>query len=743
MASRRKKTNVEIFGFGLNFYHQLGIAVDGSLSSRRRPLTHSSRSASQPGLDSPTRGLVKPTGTPTKRRSRQNTNQEDAKEDVESMLVTERLAQLDMSREVSTESGAGIGTRALMPVKLDLEAKLGEGEGNVEEVACGANFSVALTTNGSLYRWGMDNGKIHYHPAPVPTGIPLRCTQVTCGRKHTVALMEGGFVMSWGVGYFGQLGHGDNISYSSPKLVHRLDPQRLGGQVIQVGCGGYHSAALTDTGYLFMWGFNRYGQCGNGQRENTVSDPAPCQTQTLAGRKLRQLSLGRHHSAVLTNDGQVLTWGSSSFGRLGLVDPEKCVCAPRPVLHLAQVGVAAIASGDFHMLALTQTGKVYSWGYGAEGQCGHGSALHLRTPRVVEYLGNLVVTRISAGAWWSMAVTGDGELYSWGCADGGWTGLERPIDPPVVEPGPNADRYGPTCCFDSYHNALLPELVEALAGYKVLKVSCGGSHSFVFVEPATPISSRRNSVNSRTEVKFTTDAFPKDDGYNYLKGNTSSYKTKGDSRQWSSHSTSNHNYYSNYRKTDSWTSKKSMDTMTADNNDGSVKPEASLSRLGTDFSSLPQMVVSSAAQDKSDIMALLEDAKSSGDIGADSQEEDKDAYNAYVRQVFSCCRHNRIEEVHQSLESGFPINTRDENGSTLLMIAAQNGLRQMARLCLRYRAEINDKNNRGNTALHFCFGLGNTELGEYLISKGGDDTILNDEGLTCYEGTSRAALDAL
>lgn len=87
--------------------------------------------------------------------------------------------------------------------------------------------------------------------------------------------VQKGFVMTWGTGYFGQLGHGDNASYRHPRLLRRLDPQRLGEMVIQVACGGYHSAVVTDAGRVFSWGFNRYGQCGNGSKDNTVPEPAP------------------------------------------------------------------------------------------------------------------------------------------------------------------------------------------------------------------------------------------------------------------------------------------------------------------------------------------------------------------------------------------------------------------------------------------------------------------------------------
>ncbi|CAN0359867.1 unnamed protein product, partial [Laminaria digitata] len=147
-------------------------------------------------------------------------------------------------------------------------------------VCCSGIYSVLLTSSGKLFRWGVEDGGVFRVPTGVCTQIPLPCIDVCCGRKHTMALMKGGksrsarFVMTWGTGYFGQLGHGDNVSYRHPRLLRRLDPQRLGERVIQVACGGYHSAVVTDAGRVFSWGFNRYGQCGNGSKENTVPEPS-------------------------------------------------------------------------------------------------------------------------------------------------------------------------------------------------------------------------------------------------------------------------------------------------------------------------------------------------------------------------------------------------------------------------------------------------------------------------------------
>jgi ankyrin repeat protein len=75
-----------------------------------------------------------------------------------------------------------------------------------------------------------------------------------------------------------------------------------------------------------------------------------------------------------------------------------------------------------------------------------------------------------------------------------------------------------------------------------------------------------------------------------------------------------------------------------------------------------------------------------------------------------------------------------DTGNTLLSVAAQNGNKSIIKALLRRGAGLNTQNHKGQTALHFCFTYGYTDLGNYLISKGADDTIENLACLTCYEG---------
>ena len=132
--------------------------------------------------------------------------------------------------------------------------------------------------------------------------------------------------------------------------------------------------------------------------------------------------------------------------------------------------------------------------------------------------------------------------------------------------------------------------------------------------------------------------------------------------------------------------------------------------------------------------------------------------------MFSKARNGHHAAVEEALGNNFPVNSRDRFGNTMLMVlptppnicdpppyaclhpltcplapevTAQNGNKKMAKLVLRHGADMNAQNNRGQAALHYCFAYGYHALGEYLVSKGCDPTIRNNDGLTCYDGLGR------
>jgi ankyrin repeat protein len=115
-------------------------------------------------------------------------------------------------------------------------------------------------------------------------------------------------------------------------------------------------------------------------------------------------------------------------------------------------------------------------------------------------------------------------------------------------------------------------------------------------------------------------------------------------------------------------------------------------------------------------------------------------------KIASLVRHGKFEDVLYLIDQpdwSLPIDYQNETGNTLLHISCQNGSKRLIKLCIQRGADLNLANLNGQTALHFCFGYGYAEVGNYLVSKGADDSILNKDNLTCYEGLGAHELEML
>ncbi|CAM9178964.1 unnamed protein product, partial [Ectocarpus fasciculatus] len=116
------------------------------------------------------------------------------------------------------------------------------------------------------------------------------------------------------------------------------------------------------------------------------------------------------------------------------------------------------------------------------------------------------------------------------------------------------------------------------------------------------------------------------------------------------------------------------------------------------------------------------------------------------KKACSLARHGKFVEVEELMNQpdwNVSMEYKDEQGNTLLHIAAQNGNKRMIKLCLRREADINSQNLGGQTPLHYAYAYGYGDVGEYLIRKGADDTVRNKDKLTCYEGLDAGDLAAL
>jgi len=246
--------------------------------------------------------------------------------------------------------------------------------------AAGSPHTVALTGTGFTFT------------------APAANIQVTLGGSHMVAQKIDGTVVAWGSNNEGQLGDGSNTGRFTPVIVPGL------GNVIAVSAGDGHTLALKSDGTVWSWGRNPFGQLGNG---STTATNAPAQVPGLSG--IIAIAGGYDHSYALRADGRIFAWGDNTYSQLG--DGSGAILRLSPVPVQGVTDAVAIASGDFHGLALRADGSVVGWGWNAAGQVGDGTTSARNQATAIGLSG---VARIAAGGWHSMAVTTGGSVLAWG-----------------------------------------------------------------------------------------------------------------------------------------------------------------------------------------------------------------------------------------------------------------------------------------------------------------------------------------
>ena len=287
---------------------------------------------------------------------------------------------------------------------------------DVTQVSAGGYFTAILKSDGTVWMWGKNDfdqcctgtasETAKLTQVPGLTDI----TQISAGHAYTVALKADGTVWAWGRNWFGELGSGEAYGYST-KAVQVAG---LAG-VRQVAAGSYHGLAVKTDGTVWSWGYNEYGQLGNG---TTADVYAPVQVSGLAG--VDSVAAGAFSSYAVKSDGTAWSWGQNDSGQLG---DGTTVDKAAPVKVSGLTGVGKISAGVHHALALLTNGALYAWGSNDNLQLGNASNDNSRVPVEVKGLsapGSVV--DISAGAYHSLAVKADGTGAAWGSGDCGVLG---------------------------------------------------------------------------------------------------------------------------------------------------------------------------------------------------------------------------------------------------------------------------------------------------------------------------------
>jgi alpha-tubulin suppressor-like RCC1 family protein len=287
-----------------------------------------------------------------------------------------------------------------------------------------AGYSHSLVTSGKegeIWTFGGWSGALG-HGGQGNEAVPrliealnrVAVKQVAAGFFHSMVLTSEGLVWTWGDGDNGRLGHGNTDHQNVPKRVEGLT------NVTDIAAGGDHSLAVEEGGVVYMWGSNEDGQLGLGDHGEGTDRHVPTLVDGVNG--VVAMATGGFHSLGLSRDGTVMVCGVNNGGQLGLGDTvQRDTFTVVPDLS----GVVDIDAGEQHTIAVTCEGEVWTWGKGPA--TGHGSddedAPWLVPTQVAEGgIEKAAVVQVAAGDDHSMALTATGGLYSWGKGDSGQLG---------------------------------------------------------------------------------------------------------------------------------------------------------------------------------------------------------------------------------------------------------------------------------------------------------------------------------
>ncbi|KAK6325514.1 hypothetical protein J4Q44_G00048560 [Coregonus suidteri] len=328
-------------------------------------------------------------------------------------------------------------------------------------ISCGDEHTALITENGKLFMFGSNNwGQLGLGSKTMvnkPTCVKaLKSEKVrlaACGRNHTTVYTSRGNVYSTGGNNEGQLGLGDCEERTAFQLVDFFSSH---GPIKMLAAGSNTSAALTESGKLFMWGDNTEGQIGLGKESSALTPQ-----EVTVGRPVAWVSCGYYHSALVTVDGGLYTFGERDSGKLGLATGQLDGHRVPQLVKGITDRVTQVACGGGHTVAVTDE-DLYTFGLGQFGQLGQGTCIfEARLPRAVDHFRKGRVRQVMCGENHTAVITDSGLLYTFGDGRHGKLGLGE----------------------ENFTNQFKPTLCPRFLKYNVQAVTCGGCHMLVLAKP--------------------------------------------------------------------------------------------------------------------------------------------------------------------------------------------------------------------------------------------------------------------
>ena len=275
----------------------------------------------------------------------------------------------------------------------------------------GTNWNIDKDPDYLIYSWGgRDNGILgdgttigKSSPNPIPFLRNDRYIDIAGTEYGFAALTPDGVIETWGEGVNGKLGDNSTVNKSSPVRITAGTAQWI---ALAQGPVADHNFALRSNGTLWAWGFNQYGQLGDGLTINKASPVA-----VIGGiTDWKQVVKGDIYSVALRHNQEIYAWGQASQNRtthsVGRSSPTLIVGGALFWNKIACNGTAA-------NMALDMNGNLYAWGAGSNGQLGDGFTISRASPVLIAD-GGIVWTDIVGTRSAFFAKATDGTLWAWG-----------------------------------------------------------------------------------------------------------------------------------------------------------------------------------------------------------------------------------------------------------------------------------------------------------------------------------------
>ncbi|RHY55188.1 hypothetical protein DYB30_001880 [Aphanomyces astaci] len=358
---------------------------------------------------------------------------------------------------------------------------------SVKQMTGGNEVLAVVMRDGGVYTCGLNksgqcgNGTFEERvvlatPVRALSGVPIVMVAAANGCEHMIAVAQDGSAYSWGYNDRGQLGLGSTISKShTPKLIESLHEKYV---VVSAGVSYHHSAVVTSNGELLTFGMNDCGQLG---LDHTQHQHTPQIVDALASQVVTNVSCGLYHTAVVTAGGDVYTCGKNDYGQLGL-GHSRSVKVPTH-MKLTDADDKAIMgwSGYYHTAVVTDKGKLITFGRNDYGQLGIGSKEHRNTPQTVPLPAGSKVMSAACGCYHSLILLANGRVMVFGRNNKGQLGAGARTLPSADLP--------------------LPIPSGTLANDDVVAIAAGFYSSYILTGRKSDSTSKKTGTSARDELK--------------------------------------------------------------------------------------------------------------------------------------------------------------------------------------------------------------------------------------------------